>query len=964
MSSSEYSGINFSYGIDADHRFVCISDGMLEMYPGLKVGQVCHQAIYEQDEPCAVCPLKEPHNKELTVFNPVIDEWVNVMCVDMDWPTAGKCTLLVCSIAADVENNIKQRIPYLAGYDVFIEMNLTRNKFRRFFKGAKVDEVPYEEKSLSALLEHTEKDIVHPLDQERFRSFWDIKTLMGRLRAAGDSLHEEFVEKNARGTFDIVHITIVPSGGLTSQEDVVLAMYTIIRSPELASIALTSDGAANVAQSDIHAVNSGAMEAILDEGKFVEAVDNVIERAEPGECCLLYLDMEHFRFFNRWLGREAGTNLLEAIAGFLLNTESLYNGIPCHISADKFACLLPFDRQIVDTVAQRVRDIVDESADGMKFRMAQGVYLFEKRGVSVEDAIDNARTAARRSLRTADQVGPCWYDEWRVEEIEQRMHSAAEINDALDKGQFAVFFQPKCICETGQIIGAEALARWQHPERGIIGPGAFVPILEEDDNISKLDVQIWHQAFAAVRRMLDEGINVPPVSVNVSRRDIDAVDVVAQMKGLAQEFALNPEMIEIELTESALAGDDGKLLEAIGQLRADGFNVSIDDFGSGYSSLNMLKDIPADALKVDLKFIDFTEENTSKAVSIVHSVIEMAHTLGIPVVVEGVETDRQAKVLSDLDCHYIQGYLYHKPMPLHDFEQLLSANDEMVIEEGLIKHYATTSKRLDNNAQSEFDDTALNALTTPVVMYELDANNDINIIKYNEPFLKLIGSDELLRRKNAIQNYTVKQDVEKLYSALHRALENPHGTAQCHVRFCSESGELVPLFIIFSFANSKEDSHCFLGLLSVCEHEGLEGAYASDFTLIDKQWLDASCEVGVLNEKIVEGVSGAVALYYFKDGELYLKGGNRALLSIFGETEQTVKQVPDRDVLSRMSSENISSLFNAMQQAVSKPGNIVLHDTAFSRRSDSKLVKCRIGICYVREFDDGQEFILSVSALD
>lgn len=219
--------------------------------------------------------------------------------------------------------------------------------------------------------------------------------------------------------------------------------------------------------------------------------------------------------------------------------------------------------------------------------------------------------------------------------------------------------------------------RWISPEKGFISPGQFIPLLEKNGFINKLDVYIWDKVCQTIRRWLDEGRTALPISINVSRADIYSMDVVRILKDMIEKYNISTEYIEIEITESAYVENGSIIKDTEKAFKDAGFKILIDDFGSGYSSLNMLKDIDADVLKLDMKFLDLNSKNNDKGVSIITSVLDMARQLDLPAIAEGIETDEQLKLLELLGCEYAQGYYYYRPMPISDFEKLIDDKDNV-----------------------------------------------------------------------------------------------------------------------------------------------------------------------------------------------------------------------------------------------------------------------------------------------
>lgn len=247
-----------------------------------------------------------------------------------------------------------------------------------------------------------------------------------------------------------------------------------------------------------------------------------------------------------------------------------------------------------------------------------------------------------------------------------------EIDRAFDNNEFCFYLQPKFNAATGAIVGAEALVRWNHPKYGVVSPGRFVPMLEQAGQISRLDVFVWRSVVRMLARWEREGRNLVPISVNVSMVDIDQMDVADTLTGLLNEYDVDVRLLQAEITESAVARNLSKVESTIRKLHADNIAVLMDDFGSAYSSLNMLKDINVDVIKLDMKFIDLDEDNASKGLKIVESVVNMARKLRLLVIAEGAQTKQQVDQLLSVGCRYIQGYYFHEPLPVGRMEKLLA----------------------------------------------------------------------------------------------------------------------------------------------------------------------------------------------------------------------------------------------------------------------------------------------------
>ena len=221
------------------------------------------------------------------------------------------------------------------------------------------------------------------------------------------------------------------------------------------------------------------------------------------------------------------------------------------------------------------------------------------------------------------------------------------------------------------------MVRWKHPERGMIFPGQFIPVLEKNGFISDLDLYVWEEACSHIRKWIDTGIKPVPISINVSRIDMLSMDVVKELNALTEKYKIDKKYLKVEITESAYVDDGNKVLDILKELEDAGFTLLMDDFGSGYSSLNMLKEAIVDILKIDMKFLDMKEEDAKKGLTILKSIIKMSNEMNLPIIVEGVETKEQAEFLTKMKVRYAQGYLFYKPMHVDDFEELLKDENKV-----------------------------------------------------------------------------------------------------------------------------------------------------------------------------------------------------------------------------------------------------------------------------------------------
>lgn len=287
--------------------------------------------------------------------------------------------------------------------------------------------------------------------------------------------------------------------------------------------------------------------------------------------------------------------------------------------------------------------------------------------------------------------------------------SLDDINQAFDNNEFCFYLQPKCNAETGAIVGAEALVRWNHPEYGLVSPGEFIPLLERESMVTRFDLFIWRSVCEMLSRWDGEGRNLVPVSVNVSMTDIESIDVARVLGDLLDRFSIDARLLQVEITESAIAHNMDVVEETIRDLHARGIAVLMDDFGSAYSSLNMLKDINVDAIKLDMKFVDLNADNAAKGLKIIESVIDMAYQLRLSIIAEGAQTAEQVSKLRELGCMYIQGYYFYRPLTVGKMEDLLEHRPDDQHFWNISKDLMHRDYRMSTNDRSMLESSSLSA---------------------------------------------------------------------------------------------------------------------------------------------------------------------------------------------------------------------------------------------------------------
>ena len=385
----------------------------------------------------------------------------------------------------------------------------------------------------------------------------------------------------------------------------------------------------------------------------------------------IVLDINRFSIINERYGRAYADEVLRRVGEKAREIVHDAGGIVCRCEADIFLVYCPHREDYKAILDNASMGLSGEQNANNRVRLRMGVYSNVDKSVELERRFDRAKNASDSVRNSFTRSIGIYDDTLRKAE----MYSEQLIEDfprAIEEKQFRVFFQPKFNI-TGEkpfLAGAEGLVRWQHPELGLISPGVFIPLFEENGLIQKLDHYIWREAARQIRIWKDTVGFTVPVSVNVSRVDMYDASIVYTLLDILEESRLEAEALHLEVTESAYAEDAEQIIETVKRLRSMGFLVEMDDFGTGYSSLNMLSTLPIDVLKLDMKFINsaFGQE---KDIHMLEIILEIARHLSAPVVAEGVETEEQMKALREIGCDMVQGYLFSPPVPPEKFEPFL-----------------------------------------------------------------------------------------------------------------------------------------------------------------------------------------------------------------------------------------------------------------------------------------------------
>ena len=413
-----------------------------------------------------------------------------------------------------------------------------------------------------------------------------------------------------------------------------------------------------------------ALTGLYTEGFFLQYARRY-DRYHPDEKMdAVVININRFRLINDIRGRAYGDMVLEKMGKCLKELLREKGGLGCRARADIFYLYIPRDDNY-GGVTKRVEARFSELTEQARVTFRVGVWQSEDSEIDMKRRFELAASAFSE-LKQSYETGFRVFDEKSREREIRDEELILSIDSAIEERQFQVYYQPKYAIQGSRPVlsSAEALIRWIKPQEGVISPGVFIPLFEENNLVSKLDRFVWKETAAQIARWKKQYGFSLPVSVNVSRTDIYDLGLEEILTGLLKENSLSPSELLLEITESAYTDDSKQIVETVERLRKIGFKVEMDDFGSGYSSLNMLASLPIDALKLDMGFVKGIAKN-EKDFRMARFVLEIASYLGAKVVAEGVETKEQYELLKNAGCDIIQGYYFSKPLPASDFEALI-----------------------------------------------------------------------------------------------------------------------------------------------------------------------------------------------------------------------------------------------------------------------------------------------------
>ncbi len=421
-------------------------------------------------------------------------------------------------------------------------------------------------------------------------------------------------------------------------------------------------------ESFITAVQHDSLTNLLNkEGFYVKARKAIDENLDINYL-ILCVDIVQFKVINQFAGYQNGDKVLlfvTDILNFLFKDDSII----ARFSGDRFQALIPapLDEAYLDEVIAKFKE---NPPVNLPLSIQFGIYEIKDRTIPLATMCDWSKMALETIKGRYKKYFSTFNDEM-FDRLKKEQIITSQMDDAINESQFIVYYQPKWDIATNEIIGAEALVRWIHPKYGFMSPGDFIPLFEKNGFITKLDMYVWEEVCRQTKEWMDLGIQVVPISVNVSRNDIYSEDLISNLLELISKYDLNTDQLHLEITETAYAQTHNQLAQVIGNLSKEGFIIEMDDFGSGYSSLNMLSEVPVDIIKLDLLFLNKKSADSKHNKSILKLIVNIAQELNLDLIAEGVETLEDINNLKEIGCKKAQGYYFAKLMNSKDFLKML-----------------------------------------------------------------------------------------------------------------------------------------------------------------------------------------------------------------------------------------------------------------------------------------------------
>ena len=690
-----------------------------------------------------------------------------------------------------------------SSYDELVEIDLNTNRYKFVYNVADKYYLPVTEGAFDEFYNYAVEHLIHPDEAGLYADVMDPDTMLERLAAEEpkDTFEFQFRSSDMKGGWRWID-SILLTGPLHGLPEGIVRCYIF----DIQNIKDREAGRTLVTREE-SAVLLDPLTGLKREKDYFRSVEAALKSHPEKKWMMLVFDIEQFKLFNEWYGHDKGDMVLARIGSGLRKDANNLNGIAGYLGNDDFSLFVPAGSLQPEELFESIRRVIVRYGVSVGFLPAIGISCSDPND-TVMHLFDEA-SLAMHNAKADFKNRICYFDSSMYKIIASDYKLLSDFQEALKNKEITFFLQPQCRAATAKIVGAEALARWVKPDGTMISPLVFVPVLEKYGFIPDLDKFIWEEVCRWLQSCEARGLPLVPVSVNVSVVDIFTFNVPDYIKSLVEKYNLPKKALKVEITESAVGEDSEKVREVVQILRRNGFTVLMDDFGSGYSSLNMLHELNIDVLKMDAHFLKMDEATIEKGIHILESIVYMAKSMRLPIIVEGVENQGQKEYLQSLGCQYVQGYYFYKPVHIQEFEELITnpynidgrgfvfiANEEFRVREFL------------NDAV--YSDAMLNNILGPAAMYSW-YKEDVDIIRFNQKFQEVVDVPDFSDRLEGIQRFMPPADRKLLFSTLEKARLDKMNGASAVMAFGRVDGSYSRFWIHFYYLDEAEGRMRFYG---------------------------------------------------------------------------------------------------------------------------------------------------------
>ncbi|MEG3029263.1 MAG: EAL domain-containing protein [Oscillospiraceae bacterium] len=607
---------------------------------------------------------------------------------------------------------------------------------------------------------------------------------------------------------------------------------------------------------------------IYNKTKFFQATRQMLDKSRGERFVFLRFDVDRFQLINSFFGAAEGDKLLIYIASRLAEDARKFPKATFgRIESDIVGLCIPYDKAQTENIVVNAKKTLAKFNPNYDIVPSIGLYVIDDPSISVEEMYNRATLAAKTCKGNYVDFY-AYYNESMSVTLAEEQEITNEMNFALENGQFEIYLQPQFNIHTNLPCGAEALVRWNHPKKGLLSPGTFIPVFERNGFITKLDHYVWEEACRCLSAWKARGITPYPISVNISRVNVYNPNLAETLLELVKKYDIEPALLNLELTESAYTDNPVAMKKVMARLQGQGFVLMMDDFGSGYSSLALLKDIMVDVLKIDMLFLSKTEI-PGRGENIIASVIRMAKWLNIPVIAEGSEKIEQVDFLRSVGCDYAQGYYFARPMPVAEYEKLcmrFSCDGKFIMEK------KSELYRYDDlfSFNSEMKLLFNNALQAAVI-YEF-SDNHIELIRVNEAYYALLGHDDMLA--NAPSFLTMVDDGYR--AALLNAFQlcaKSREIVECEYLRHRSSGGSMWIYTKLRYASMVGNKHIIIGELTDIT---MRKALDSELQKYKASWLDRNHDTRTVLIVDDASINRTILKKILQDKFIFLEADNGA----------------------------------------------------------------------------------------